>query len=195
MLYGKLKRYMLRFLKEKLAENLYYHDLGHTLEVLNNISEISRYEKVTKYELVLLKTAALLHDSGFTLKYQDHESESQKLAREILPQFKYTYVEINTICNLIEVTRIPQKPTNLMERIISDADLLYLGTDRFVDTAEKLFQELKFYSLISTRKQWNKIQKDFLNVHHFHTEYCIENYNLPKAENLQKVIEELNNPN
>ena len=173
MLYGKLKRYMLRFLEEKLAENLYYHDLGHTLEVLNNISEISRYEKVTKYELVLLKTAALLHDSGFTLKYQDHESESQKLAREILPQFNYTHVEINTICNLIEVTRIPQKPTNLMERIISDADLLYLGTDRFVDTAEKLFQELKFYSLVSTRMQWNKIQRDFLNVHHFHTEYCI----------------------
>ena len=63
------------------------------------------------------------------------------MARAWLPQFDYSKEEIEKICELILVTKMPQKPKNKLEEIICDADLYYLGTDQFFVTADKLYKE------------------------------------------------------
>jgi uncharacterized protein len=61
------------------------------------------------------------------LQRQDHESISIQLAEQALANFGYTNSQIAVIRGIIQATRIPQSPTNLLEMIIADADLDYLG--------------------------------------------------------------------
>ena len=118
---------------------------------------------------MLLKTAVLFHDSGFIFSAEGHESRSCDLARENLPKYNYASVEIERICGMIMATRIPQTPQNILEQIICDADLDYLGRSDFYAIAKSLFVELNNYNIIEEEKDWNRIQVKFIGEHSFFT--------------------------
>ena len=61
-------------------------------------------------EILLLKTAALFHDVGHTIDYDNHEYYGTQIAREMLPEFNYTHDQIDHICQLIMSTKLPPKP-------------------------------------------------------------------------------------
>lgn len=189
--YEKIKNYILDYLQKNLAGDLYYHGVHHTLDVLRFAEEIAWAEKISEEERELLFTAVLLHDTGFATSYKDHENFGCDLAREILPDFHYSPAEIEIICGMIIATRIPQKPHTLLEKIIADADLLYLGTDLFKPIGDSLFKEMQQYSGVKTEDDWNNIQSNFLQKHHYHTHYCKEKYEAGKKENLQLVLKAL----
>jgi len=44
---------------------------------------------------------------------------------------------------MIMATKIPQSPKNLLEQIICDADLDYLGRERYEENSLLLLQELR----------------------------------------------------
>lgn len=169
--YSAIKKHMLARLRAGLSDKLTYHGFHHTRDVLNMADRIARSEGVKGDELKLVKTAALFHDSGFLKnKHAGHEAEGCELAKEILPQFGYTIHEIEKICSMIMATKIPQSPEDLLERIICDADLDYLGRDDFYLIGNSLFHELQAYNLMGDVQAWNKLQVSFLSAHRFHTE-------------------------
>ena len=186
--FSTFKKYLTSYLKRELAGNLYYHGFHHTMDVYKYVVEIAKAEKINRYELTLLKVAVLLHDAGFTQTYNGHEDVSCQMALTLLPQFDYTSEEIERICGMIQATKIPQKPKNILEQIIADADLLYLGTKRFKEVGDTLFEEMRIYSGLGSSKEWNSIQKKFLEHHHYHTAYCRANYEPTKQKNLKKII-------
>ncbi|HQU61268.1 MAG TPA: HD domain-containing protein, partial [Saprospiraceae bacterium] len=108
------KAFILDKLERELSHKLYYHGVHHTLDVLYTIEELCYLEKVTPYEELLLKTAALFHDSGFIINNKEHERLSCQIARENLPGYGYTSAEIGRICGMIMATRIPQSPQNYL---------------------------------------------------------------------------------
>jgi uncharacterized protein len=183
----KLRKWTLSYLKDNLSIDLTYHSVGHTKEVYNNAVEISMYAGIDKKSTKLIKTAALLHDSGFVTTYSNHEEEGCRLAQRILPDYNYSIKDIDIICGMIMATKIPQNPKNDLEKIIADADLMYLGTDKYAETAETLFHELKAYSMVLKEHEWLKLQISFLEKHEYHTDYCIEKYNKKKQMNLNKL--------
>ncbi|MEZ4827041.1 MAG: HD domain-containing protein [Bacteroidia bacterium] len=130
-------------LKDELPESLTYHGIHHTMDVLDAAVEIGESEGIQGEELILLKTAALYHDSGFTKTYQGHEAEGCDIAKEYLPRFGYSSEQIEKICGMIMATRIPQTPCNLLEKILCDADLYYLGRNDFYPVGNSLFQEFQ----------------------------------------------------
>jgi len=67
-------------------------------------------------------------------------------------------------------TRIPQSPANLLESILCDADLDYLGRDDFKKIGQTLFEEFTEYSILQDEQAWNKLQVSFLSSHQYHTE-------------------------
>ena len=77
---------------------------------------------------LLLKTAICLHDSGFVISHENHEIRGCQKARELLPDYGFNQTEIEQVCGMIMATKIPQSPSNLLEKIICDADLFYLIT-------------------------------------------------------------------
>lgn len=169
--YRAAKYYILAKLRTELSDKLLYHGLHHTLDVLQAAKALCESEGVRGHSVTLVKTAALFHDAGFIHnKHAGHEYEGCLMARAVLPGFGYSGSDIETICGMIMATKIPQSPTNLLEEIICDADLDYLGRDDFFNIGTSLFQELSAYNLLHGEQAWNRLQVSFLSGHYFHTQ-------------------------
>ena len=161
------KAFILHKLERELPAELSYHSVKHTRDVLYATQELCYLEKVGPYERMLLKTAALFHDSGFTISHKNHEEHGCLIARRNLPRYGYTGREIEQICGMIMATQIPQSPKNHLEQILCDADLDYLGRDDFYDIGATLFQELQHFNQLQNELAWNKLQVKFLSQHRF----------------------------
>ena len=161
---------ILLHLSKNLSKDLYYHCLGHTLDVKKEAVRIALSENISNpEELFLLKVACLYHDSGFLFTYRDHEVAGCNLAKKELPAYGLNQQQIAVICGLIMATRIPQTPLTKLEEVICDADLDYLGREDFFPIGNNLFLELKARNFISTEKEWNQIQINFFKQHSFFT--------------------------
>lgn len=186
--YRAAKTFILTKLRNELSDRLKYHGLHHTLDVLKMAKEICKHEGVSERDQILVKTAALFHDSGFVKnKHAGHEAEGCILVREHLPQFGYQPADIECICGMIMATKIPQTPNTLLEEILCDADLDYLGRDDFYAIGETLFEELQEYNLLQGEQAWNRLQVSFLTAHRFHTR---TNQTLREPEK-QRYLEDL----
>lgn len=187
MNYHGAKAFILDKLQYELSDQLTYHGIHHTLDVLYTTDELCYLEKISPYHTLLLKTAALFHDSGFTIGNLDHEALGCTLAKKHLPHYGYTVSQIEMICGMIMATKIPQTPRNFLEKILCDADLDYLGRDDFYDIGATLFQELKSYEVLQNEKDWNRIQVNFLEKHEFLTPTNVKR----RAGRKQRYLNEL----
>jgi uncharacterized protein len=185
--YRAAKTYILAELTEKLQPIYTYHGKHHTIDVLAVTGELCALENVSEHDTILLKTAALFHDSGFIYSPANHETTGCSIVREVLPQFDYTEEDIEKICAMIMATKIPQSPKNHLEQILADADLDYLGRTDFFNIGNTLFQELQTLGVLKTVEEWNLLQIKFLENHHFHTETNINRREPAKKKYLEKI--------
>jgi adenylate cyclase len=189
--YEDLENYILDKQELELPDNIFYHDVKHTIDVVVHTEIFARKEGVSNEDLLLLKTAALFHDLGFIIGYRDHEMLGIQLANEILVKFNYNSTQIKIIGDLIYATRMPHNPKNLLEQIICDADLNYLGRSDYVSISRSLFQELITNNLIADDEyQWSQLQLKFLQNHRFFTETAKKMRNANKNKQLKLIIEE-----
>jgi len=179
--------FVVQFLKDKLPEEYSYHNPEHTIDVFEKALEIGRYERCTPEELDWLSAAALWHDTGYINKYKHHEEESCRLATVYLPEYGYSKAEIDTICNMIMATKIPQKPVNKLEEIIADADLEYLGTANYPVKSEQMYRELKTLDPDLTKEKWVEMQKTFLSNHQYFTGFCKRFREPVKQQQITKI--------
>lgn len=190
--YRAAKKFILEKLRRELPPGLSYHGLHHTIDVLKMATQLCQSEGVSERDTTLVKTAALLHDSGFIKnKHAGHEAEGCILARDILPNFGYRESDVETVCGMITATKIPQSPKNLLEEILCDADLDYLGRDDFFSIGSTLFDELTDYHLIQGEEAWNRLQVSFLKAHHYYTrtnKTLREPVKLRYLENLEGLV-------
>jgi class 3 adenylate cyclase len=156
-------------LEMDLPGYLFYHNVKHTVDVVTEVELIGWAEGCSDEEILLLKTAGLFHDVGHVIAYDNHEFHGTQIAREMLPQFNYTTDQIEKICSLIMSTKLPPKPTNLLENIICDADLDYLGRSDFIPVSNTLYEELKAQNKMGSLNDWNKIQVKFISGHQYFT--------------------------
>lgn len=170
--YITLKEQVLELLKTNLPENLYYHGADHTLKAMDVAEEYIKHHKLGVHEAQLLRLAVLLHDVGYTKSSLNHEEEGANIAKELMSDLGYTFLQIKVVSDLIRATRMPHRPTNQLERIICDVDLDYLGRENYKEVSELLFKELHENSIIDSREDWVKMQVDFLENHKFHTLYA-----------------------
>ena len=189
--YRKAEKYIVKRLKKELPDNLHYHDLRHTTDVCAAVERLALMEGIEGDDIFLLKTAALYHDAGFVHQYANNEDIGAALAREVLPRFGYTEDQINTICKLIQATKVPQKPSNHLEQIICDADLDYLGGDEFHFIADKLKRELMERDIVQYDKQWDELQIKFLTAHTYFTKTAIRLRQANKLERIQEIRDRL----
>ncbi len=174
MQFQKAKAYINGRLRRELPKHLSYHSVAHVKDVYTAAERLARAEGVKGEDLTLLLTAVLFHDCGFMVQSKEHEKIGCDIAKQSLAEFDYTPEQIERICGMIMATRIPQTPNNLLEQIIADADLDYLGRDDFWAIGNKLFTELQMYGIIQTEDEWNALQVRFLEQHHYFTKTAIE---------------------
>jgi adenylate cyclase len=156
-------------LEKELPDYLYYHNVKHTVDVVTEVELIGWGEGCNDEEILLLKTAGLFHDAGHTIAYDNHEFYGTQLAKEMLPKYNYSPDQIERICSVIMSTKLPPRPTNLLENIICDSDLDYLGRSDFIPVSNTLYEELKAQNKMGSLNDWNKIQVKFITGHQYFT--------------------------
>jgi len=185
--FDDLEEYILNRLEKELPKYLYYHNVKHTMDVVIGVEIIGISEGVSEEELLLLKTAALFHDMGQIVQSPGHEEIGCDYAKKILPQYKYQAEDIAIICELIMATKIPPQPKNLLEKIICDADLDYLGRSDFIPVSDTLYRELHEQNIISDINEWNKLQIKFISNHQYFTKFAQENREVNKQKQIERI--------
>ncbi len=188
--FARVKEFVLQKLSKELKPSLYYHNAQHTIDVCRSVETLAIMEKVSEEELLLLLTAAVYHDAGFIWSYDNNEALACRFARDTLPGFGYSPGQVELICQLIESTTMPQQPQTLLEEILCDADLDYIGRDDFFITALRLHREWSENSLRKiTFREWYERQRDFVETHGFFTRSARLLRDEKKKKNLSQVRE------
>jgi exopolyphosphatase/pppGpp-phosphohydrolase len=182
-----LQERVLDKLEKELPGSLYYHNIKHTVDVVTQVELIGLGEGINEEEMLLLKTAALFHDAGHIISYDNHEYFSCLIAREILTDNGYTSSQIDMICDLIMSTKLPPKPSNKLERIMCDADLDYLGRSDMIPVSNLLFLELKERMKIESMKDWNSMQVKFITGHQYFTETARNLREINKQSQIERI--------
>lgn len=170
---------------------LSYHDVNHTKYVLQKAEEIAKEENISGRELLLVKIAALYHDTGFLEDRKDHEERSCKIFSVDFSESDLSLAEIELVCGLIMATRVPQQAETLLAKIVADADLEYLGTEHFESFSKHLYQEIFHFEPELTTRKWDELQIKFLTAHKYHTAYCKIHNEPVKQKNLELVKKRL----
>lgn len=191
--FNDLEEKVIDFLIKNLPDHLYYHDYTHTIDVVNQAELIGYGEGVSDEQILLLKTAALFHDTGHTIESNGHEEHSCTIARDWLTEYNYSEDQINEICSIIMATKMPPNPQSLLQRIMCDSDLDYLGRTDFIPTSNALYKELEAIGVMNDINEWNKLQVKFLSAHQFYTATSRRLREVNKQsqiERIQKLIKE-----
>jgi class 3 adenylate cyclase/ligand-binding sensor domain-containing protein len=181
------KDYIINRFKTEIDKDLHYHDLTHTLNVYKALDIYLENENISEHESIMLKTAALYHDSGFLYIYDNNEGRAMQLIREILPQFNYSVKDIEIIADLIKKTSLKLEPETKLQKILCDADLDYLGTENYFSRSMKLRKEWAVRGKEMSTEEWCELQVEFLQRHKYYTKTA-QKYREPiKNENIQKI--------
>jgi len=184
-----LNDYVLDRLERELPKHLYYHNYKHTIDVTIGVEIIGYGEGVGEEDMLLLKTAALFHDFGQVDGAIDHEEKGCKIVEKILPKFGYDTEQIEIIKGIIMATKLPPQPKTLLEQIIADADLDYLGRRDMVPVSDTLYQELKVQGIIGSFNDWNKLQVKFLSMHQYFTNTARNMRTVNKEVQIERIKE------
>lgn len=188
-LFTSIKQPILSRLENELDPRLGYHNISHTLDVLEQVQVLAKQEKVTDdHDLLLLKTAAVFHDSGFLFVYKNHEERGCEIASDSLRNI-FSEEDIKKVCGMIMATKIPQSPKTMLEQIICDADLDYLGRDDFEPISQTLHKEFIIFKIIPEDIVWDHIQIKFFESHHYFTKSSISKRNEKKLKYLNILKE------
>ncbi|WP_316734625.1 HD domain-containing protein [Pedobacter aquatilis] len=173
---------------ESLGNDMHFHNLEHTLLVVEAVQLIGRDAGLTVEGRFLLILAAFLHDVGYTEKYIGHEELSAEIAKDFLANNGLSEEKIKVVIDCILATRFPQRPKNLMEQVICDADFYHFSLIDYPAFALKLKQEweLKLDKVFSS-KEWDALNLKFLESHSYFTAFGQGVLQKNKDKNIAKL--------
>lgn len=167
--FGVLKTIMLAEL-DGLSPHLTYHSKAHTIDVIEQCTNIAKRENIKGHEMLVLKMAALFHDTGFLRTYLNHEAMGCTIFLEKSKGMNFSEKDNMLVQELIMATKLPQSPETHLQRIICDADLDYLGREDFYTIGDNLRKEFLHFKIVPDNDAWEKMQLNFLHNHHYHTQ-------------------------
>lgn len=161
----------------------FYHGWMHTKSTYDAVCYLVASEDIMDDDARLLKIASLYHDTGYIFGDEEyHEYKSVVMANEELHSFGFSEYEIDEICRLIISTISGKEPLDILENIMRDADLEYLGRDYYSYVSELLRRERSIL-----HSAWKKEQIKFLERHKFVTSSAQKFFNHQKEINIRKL--------
>lgn len=155
-----------------------YHTVNHLIWVLQNLEKDTHFRELNVYEKHALLLAAFFHDVVYDPKQKDNEDKSIEVFRR---SFKNDDPRmVNTVCELIEVTKHRRRPLSKLPRMLWDADNkgFTLGYDIMLKSEKLIRQE---YSHLSD-KNYKEGRLQFLNT-------CKGLFNSSVDKDLDKLIQ------
>ena len=185
----KFESWIRDMFKNHQKSEVCYHNMDHSMQLVKVVAEIGDYYKLSQEEKNDLHIAAWMHDIGYwEVKGEGHEEKGAKMAQEYLTELGFEQERIDRIKSLILATRMPQKPKNLLEEIICDADLYHLSSEKYFDHTVLLKKEKANLGFGKTSLiDWLRESKLFMQAHHYHTEYAQIYFQPGKEANLASI--------
>ncbi|MDH3269488.1 MAG: DUF5706 domain-containing protein [Ignavibacteria bacterium] len=181
---SKVKEYIGKTFREKGSSDSFYHNFTHTAEVAKATEEIADTIGINDIDKEALLIAAWFHDIGHTETCNGHEDVGIELAEKFLKENKYPELGIEKVTSLINATRMPRNPQNILEEIICDADLHHLGTNNYDIQSELLRNEVEALEGCKIpEKKWLQNNLKFLEQHKFYTDYAKQRFETQKNIN------------
>lgn len=181
--------YVADYFKNHGSEELLYHNYEHTASVATAASELTAHYGLSQQDDFVVRVAAWFHDLGYLVDPDNHEAASVVLAESFLKEKQVSSVLIEEVKACILATRMPQKPKNLLQQIVCDADMSHFSTDSFAEKSKQLRKELQTRcGLDISKNAWRHQTICLLEVHQYHTDYAREHWNIKKMENLEDQL-------
>jgi len=173
----------------KLSNAYLYHNLGHTIGVVNAVESLCNEEKVVLLDKEILLVAAWFHDTGYTNGCKNHEDFSVEIAVRFLKENEKSQDYINAVSLLIKATAKEYVPQTLLEKIIKDADFHHILDDNYIFSCEGLRKEWEnVEGKVFTDVEWAEENEFFLSkVHQFYTPYAQQHWQPLKDKNLKRL--------
>ena len=187
----KAEKYARSALK-RMPEDFHYHDLGHTLTVVEAAYRIGTQSGIEGEDLENLQIAAWFHDLGYQEGIEKHEEESVRIMQDQLRRWGAEDVRIREVKRLILATKMPHQPTDILTKIMCDADLSHLGQPDYQAHSEKLRKEINRTCCKNIQpSEWIRINLEFLKSHRYFTEYGRKVLDPLKKKTLRRISQKL----
>lgn len=184
------EKFVIDFFNENLDNSFVYHNLSHTKRVVEKTQELIEGLEIEDTKAHQLLMAAWFHDTGYTKRMDNHEDDGVIIATDFLKKHTISEEDIAVVSSLIMATKMGNKPSNLLEKIICDADCSHIGSKNFSDLAELLRKEWELTKdKILTEEEWLNENINFLtNIHSFYTSFAVSKWEKQKGKNLAQLL-------
>ena len=172
---------------QAVMPSLPYHNFGHAMDVYTATRRLGSLTRISSEDLILLETAALLHDGILIPGAKDNEERTAEFARRYLLTLGYTLKQVDTIASLILATKIPTAPQGILQEILCDADLDNLGRDDYFVRNDEVRREIG----IPAGKEWWASSLQFLQTQRYYTRAAQTLREKGKERNKKKLEEQL----
>lgn len=172
-----------------LPEELCYHNLKHTREVVHAGKILAEKSGLSASDTEIIIISAWFHDVGHIITYFGHEKAGSQIAKNFLRKIKYPIKKIEKVVNCIMATCYPPNPNNELQRVLCDADMYHLSMDDYENRSAVLRKELEMVT--STKiphKIWCDKNIEFLNDHCYFTKYGKKVLHLLKEKNIKEYF-------
>jgi adenylate cyclase len=166
---GDLEEKVFEGILKDLPKSLHFHTLEYARKVYNQSFLLCRSEEIEQEGRLLVRTAALMLFTGLTQDYINFENRSSVITREVLPDFSYSESQIDQICNLIMATKAPFSPNSILEKIVIDSRMEFIGRPDYNTQIKLLYKELKEVGAKINGQQFKKQQLELLYEFQFYT--------------------------
>ena len=189
----KVELYVHDYFHRHQTDNLIYHKIGHTANVVKLAEKIGAGSGLSENEMEIVIISAWFHDIGYIHTSKKHEEESACIAEKFLNENKYPPEKIEKVKSCIISTKITLTPQNKLQEVLCDADLRHLAKKNFFEQSKLLKLEFeKTKGEYYDEQEWFEETLKFIKEHEFYTKYAKEKYNDKKQENIIKLENYLN---
>lgn len=187
MNYSKIEKDVAEYVRNTYttsAAQYPYHNLAHTLDVVQHAGEIGLYYILSAPEQFIIRVAAWFHDIGhLDGDMPGHEARGVAIMQELLGPLGVSNTLMAGIANCIMATQYPSNPYTLYEQILCDADTFHFGTPHFRETDRLVREEVE----LRTGRlfpDWRRKSIQLLEEHQFFTVYCRQLLDGGKQDNI-----------
>ncbi|MFK7899865.1 MAG: Pycsar system effector family protein [Cyclobacteriaceae bacterium] len=189
----KVEAFVRDYFTKEGSKKRHYHNLEHTIGVVNNTVMIAKNSGCSKADTYLLTIAAWFHDLGYLAGgCKGHEVRGCELISSFMDKQDVDESTVTKIKSLIMATNLELEPTTLLEQIMKDADTLHLGDVKaFLKSSNKLRKEIKEEGKALSKLEWYEMTLSFMKKHSFYSPFVKENYDAGKKLNISVVEKEI----
>lgn len=189
----KARTHVEALIRERKPDWVRYHDFHHAKSVAEACQAIGVASNLSEEDLEVVVLAAWFHDVGYVEGIDGHEERSVDMAIAFLHESGYPEEKIARFAGCIRATKIPQKPKNLMEQVLCDADIAHLASKDFLELSERVRTEIEHRMRIKlTDLEWLTMNIDFVAGHRYFTDYAKTRFEAQRRRNLAVLREKLN---